>query len=294
MMTKRTATAADWIEAARPKTLPASAAPVLMGVGYAWGIAGHPVVGRSLLALLVALALQVGVNYANDYSDGIRGTDDEGARQGPQRLTGPGLAAPRTVLTVALGCFGVAALAGLVLVAISGTWFFLIIGALAIVAAWFYTGGRHPYGYIGGVAEVLVFVFFGLVATMGTIRTQVSALPGAAWAAAAGIGLLSCALLMVNNIRDIPGDREAGKMTLAARIGDTPARCVYIAYLLVAAALAVPTSIIVGIVAAVAGIALAVRLWQARTTPQLIGILRWTGYLTLAYGVAVGVAAVLR
>nr|WP_223875252.1 1,4-dihydroxy-2-naphthoate polyprenyltransferase [Nanchangia anserum] len=284
---------ADWIEAARPKTLPASAAPVMLGAGYAWAITGHPHIVASLLALLVALALQVGVNYANDYSDGIRGTDDVGARVGPQRLTGPGLASPRAVLTAAMVSFLVAAVAGFVLIALSGTWYFLVAGVCALLAAWFYTGGRHPYGYIGGIAEVLVFVFFGLVATLATTWTQVRILPGAEWAAAAGIGLLSCALLMVNNIRDIAGDTRAGKTTLAVRVGEVPARWMCVGYVVVAAVLAYPTSLAVAILTAGIGLVITRGIVTGATGPALIVTLRRIGFLTLFYGAGLAVAAVV-
>lgn len=280
-----------WIGAARPKTLPASAAPVLMGAGFAWGTSQGGSLGRTLLALTVALALQVGVNYANDYSDGIRGTDDADKRIGPPRLTGGGLAAPTAVLAAALASFAVAALAGAILVVISGAWWLGGVGVAAIVAAWFYTGGRHPYGYIGGIAEVLVFVFFGLVATLGTTWTQVPSLTWQEGAAASGIGLLSCALLMVNNIRDIPGDREVGKRTLAVRLGDRPARWVTAGYVAVAAVCAAPTSVVVAALTVVAG-AWAVRpiLGGARGR-DLIAALRSIGLVTLLYGAGLGIAA---
>lgn len=283
----RSARISDWIEAARPKTLPASAAPVLLGAGYAWGILGHTELGKTVLALLVALALQVGVNFANDYSDGVRGTDDA-RRVGPQRLTGAGLARPQTVRAAAFGAFVVAALAGIALVAWSGTWYFLLAGAAAFVAAWYYTGGRHPYGYIGGVAEVAVFVFFGLFATLGTTWTQVRALPGEEWAAAAGIGLLSCALLLVNNIRDIPGDRDAGKMTLAVRVGDRAARGLTLGCCLIAAALAIPTTPWGATAIALGGFVATLPLMRGARGLGLVAVLRSIGLLTLGYGVLLG------
>lgn len=282
-----------WIEAARPKTLPASLAPVLLGAAHAWAIVGHLNVARTLLALFVALALQVGVNYANDYSDGIRGTDDVGKRVGPQRLTGPGLAAPGAVLAAALASFALAALAGLALIAVSRAWYFLLIGVLAIVAAWYYTGGKHPYGYIGGVADLLVFCFFGLVATMGTIYTQVDHANVAAWSSAAGIGLLSCALLMVNNLRDLPGDRDSGKKTLAVRLGDNRARWVYYAYVCFGCLLAIPTSVVAAAILALAGFIIARPVGRGASGLELIRVLKHTGLLTLAYGVVVGAAAII-
>ena len=221
------ASVSDWIEGARLRTLPAAAAPVIVGSAAAHYLGGFSAV-RAALALLVALALQVGVNYANDYSDGIRGTDYN--RKGPARLPGGGLAKPKTVLAAALGSFAVAGVAGLALVAVSGTWWLIAAGAAAVMAAWFYTGGKHPYAYMGiGLSELMVFVFFGLLACVGTTWTQVQSAPWWLWMSASALGLLSVALLMANNIRDIPTDRESGKMTAAVRLGDRPSRSVFAA-----------------------------------------------------------------
>ena len=218
----------DWIEGARLRTLPAAIAPVLAGTGIAiWMGEGSYV--RAGLAAAIALLFQIGVNFSNDYSDGIRGTDD--VRTGPPRLTGGGKASPRTVKLAAFGCFGLGCLAGLVLVALSGTWWLIAVGALAVVAAWFYTGGKRPYGYMG-MGEIFVFIFFGLMATAGTTYTQALQVPWQAWLAACSIGFLACALLMVNNIRDIPTDAVTGKHTQAVRLGDTKARLAYDAMLL--------------------------------------------------------------
>ncbi len=217
------ATAQDWIEGARLRTLAAGASPVIAGTGIAlWTGSGS--FGRFLLATVVALALQIGSNYSNDYSDGIRGTDDN--RTGPPRLTGGGKASPATVKRVAFGFYGIAAVAGLALVALCGQWWLLLPGALAVLAAWFYTGGSRPYGYMG-LGEVFVFVFFGLMAGAGTVYTQALAVSWQGWWMAASVGLIACAVLMANNIRDIPTDIRAGKMTLAARLGDTKARLAY-------------------------------------------------------------------
>ncbi|QWW19300.1 1,4-dihydroxy-2-naphthoate polyprenyltransferase [Schaalia sp. 19OD2882] len=213
----RPSVAAAWVEGARLRTLPAAAAPVLVGTAAAVNL-GTWAPGRAALALVVALALQVGVNYSNDYSDGIRGTDED--RVGPPRLTGGGLVPPKVVLAAALGCFAVAGLAGLALLWLSGQWWLAVAGVAAVVAAWFYTGGRTPYGYMGiGVSELMVFVFFGLMACVGTTWTQVPQAPWWLWVAASSLGLLSVAMLMVNNIRDIDTDAVAGKRTLAVRLG---------------------------------------------------------------------------
>jgi 1,4-dihydroxy-2-naphthoate octaprenyltransferase len=218
-----------WIVGARPKTLPAAIVPVAVGLAAA---AGSPDVRWWLgaPALVVSLALQVGVNYANDYSDGIRGTDEQ--RVGPLRLVGSGLVAPRKVKMAAFAAFGVAAVAGLVIAVATSPWL-LAVGVVAIAAAWFYTGGKNPYGYIG-LGEVFVFVFFGLVATVGSTFAVSEQLPSLAWLASVPVGCLACALLVVNNLRDIPTDVDAGKKTLAVRLGDPRTRSLYMVLCVVA------------------------------------------------------------
>ena len=218
-----------WIVGARPKTLPAAIVPVAVGLAAA---AGSPDVRWWLgaPALVVSLALQVGVNYANDYSDGIRGTDEQ--RVGPLRLVGSGLVAPRKVKIAAFAAFGVAAVAGLVIALTTSPWL-LVVGVAAIAAAWFYTGGKNPYGYIG-LGEVFVFVFFGLVATVGSTFAVSEQLPSLAWLASVPVGCLACALLVVNNLRDIPTDVIAGKKTLAVRLGDPRTRSLYMSLCVVA------------------------------------------------------------
>ncbi len=191
--------------------------PVLIGSGVAFGY-GRFVWWRAVLALVVALALQVGVNYANDYSDGVRGSDAK--RVGPVRLVAAGLAPPRQVLAAAFGCFAVAGLAGLALAAVT-SWWLLLAGAACVAAAWFYTGGPRPYGY-RGLGEVFVFLFFGVVAVVGTAYVQMRGLSWLGLAASVPAGLLACALLMVNNLRDIRTDLVAGKRTLAVMLGDAP------------------------------------------------------------------------
>lgn len=213
------ATPQDWLAAARPHTWPNAFAPVIVGTGAAvWQHGAHP--GRAFLALLVAWALIIGVNFANDYSDGIRGTDRD--RTGPTRITAQGLARPRDVKKAAFLAFGFAGLAG-ILLSLWSAWWLILVGALCILAAWFYTGGKNPYGY-RGLGEVAVFVFFGLVAVLGTEYTQAHAISWVGLAGAVGIGAISASVNLANNIRDIPSDRAAGKITLAVRLGDQAAR----------------------------------------------------------------------
>ncbi|HZA02964.1 MAG TPA: 1,4-dihydroxy-2-naphthoate polyprenyltransferase [Propionibacteriaceae bacterium] len=217
------ATPAQWVAGARPRTLPAAISPVVAGSGLAiFAGAFRPL--AALLALVVSLALQVGVNYANDYSDGIRGTDAN--RVGPLRLVGARLAAPAAVKRAALASFAVAGLAGLGLVVITGQWWLLAVGVACVLAAWYYTGGRHPYGY-RGLGEVFVFVFFGLVAVGGTAYVQVGRVSLPAVVTGVAIGALACAILVANNLRDIAGDTRAGKRTLATRLGPNGTRLLY-------------------------------------------------------------------
>jgi len=218
------ATSQQWLAGARPRTLPAALSPVLVGTGLA-SVQDSVVWTRALLALIVAIALQVGVNYANDYSDGIRGTDD--VRVGPIRLVGQRLAAPAQVRNAAFAAFGVAAVAGLTLVVLTGAWWLLGVGAAAIAAAWFYTGGPSPYGY-AGLGELFVLVFFGFVAVCGTSFVQTGSLGALDYWCALAVGLYAVAILIVNNLRDIPGDTESGKRTLAVRLGDATTRKLYI------------------------------------------------------------------
>ncbi|HEX2809918.1 MAG TPA: 1,4-dihydroxy-2-naphthoate polyprenyltransferase [Kineosporiaceae bacterium] len=284
------ATATQWISGARPRTLPAALAPVLVGTGAAAGLdAARP--GRALTALFVSLALQVGVNYANDYSDGIRGTDDD--RVGPFRLTGSGAAAPVTVKRAAFGCFGLAALAGLGLVAVSGTWWLVTVGAASILAAWFYTGGRRPYGY-AGLGEVFVFVFFGLVAVLGTTYTQALRLSAASVAGAVGIGVLACALLVANNLRDVQTDAVAGKHTLAVRIGALGTRRLYTGLLAVAFVAGAAIGVhhrwaLLAFGALPAAIPPLRGVLSGATGRELLPVLRDTGRLELIYAVLLGI-----
>ncbi len=284
----------NWVAGARPRTLPAAIVPVVVGSGVAVGY-GKFSLWRAALALLVAMALQVGVNYANDYSDGVRGTDE--VRVGPVRLVGSGLARPRHVLGAAIACFALACAAGLVLAAAS-SWWLLLVGAAAVAAAWFYTGGSRPYGY-RALGEVSVFVFFGLAAVAGTAYVQMRSLSWLPWAAAAAIGLLACALLVINNLRDIPTDSATGKRTVAVVLGDHRTRVLYTGCILVPFGVAVvlaparPLSLL-----ALAALPLAsapVRQVRAGTTGRgLIVALGQTGRLELAYGVLLTIGLAVR
>ena len=221
----------QWVEGARPRTLPAAVAPVVAATGVAAYEGGADVL-LALLALVVALALQVGVNFANDYSDGIRGTDAD--RVGPLRLVGSGLARPTSVRAAAFASFGVAAVAGLVVVLLTGHWWLLAVGAASVLAAWYYTGGRRPYGY-RGLGEVFVFVFFGLVAVGGTGYVQTGRLTVALLLTGVWVGALTTAILVANNQRDLRGDAATGKLTLATRLGDRRTRSFYVALVSVGA-----------------------------------------------------------
>jgi 1,4-dihydroxy-2-naphthoate octaprenyltransferase len=265
--------------------LPAAVVPVVVGSGVAFGY-GRFSAWRAVLALVVALALQIGVNFANDYSDGIRGTDE--VRVGPLRLVGSRLVAPRRVLAAALACFGVAGVAGLVLAAVT-SWWLLLVGVAAVAAAWFYTGGSRPYGY-RALGELSVFLFFGLAAVAGTAYVQMRTLPWLLWAAAAAVGLLACALLVINNLRDIPSDAEAGKRTLAVVLGDQRTRLLYVACMLVpfcvALALAPARPLSLLALAALPFAFTPVRqVRDGATGRSLIIALGQTGRLQLAFGV---------
>jgi 1,4-dihydroxy-2-naphthoate octaprenyltransferase len=282
-----------WVLGARLRTLPASVAPVLVGTAVA-ASQGHVVVWRAAAALVVALAVQVGTNYANDYSDGVRGTDD--GRVGPLRLVASGLARPQQVKAAALASFGVAGVAGLALAAATSPWL-LAVGAACLAAGWLYTGGPKPYGYHGW-GEVSVFVFFGLVAVVGSAYVHLERITLLAVLAAVPVGLLATALLVVNNLRDIPTDLVAGKRTLAVRLGDDATRALYSALLLA------PFAAVVGLAVArpwallaLAALPLTLRPLRAVSSraagPLLIPVLVRTGQVQLVFAVllAVGLAA---
>ena len=292
MTDPRRAGLSEWIEGARPRTLPAAIAPVLAGTGAA-ALDDGVVWWKALLALGVSLSLQIGVNYANDYSDGIRGTDDD--RVGPLRLVGSGLASPASVRLAAFAFLGLGAALGLALAATT-TWWLLLVGAIAIGAAWTYTGGSNPYGY-RALGEVSVFLFFGLVAVVGTTYVQLERVTWPSVAAAVGVGALACAILVANNLRDIPTDTTTGKRTLAVVLGDARSRifyaglCVVAVGAVAACAFATPWALL-----GLLGLPLVIR--SARTVTSggsgqaLIPVLRDTGLaeLALAAGLAVGLA----
>ena len=281
------ATLRDWIGGARLRTIPLAIAPVALGTATAYGLGDgewHWV--RALLCLAVAVALQVGVNFANDYSDGVRGTDKR--RVGPPRLTASGAAKPRTVLTVALVFFALAAVAGVVLVVLTQQYVLLAVGAVCIIAAWFYTGGKKPYGYYG-LGELFVFVFFGLVATVGTTFVQVLAVPQEAWFGAVGAGLLACAVLLANNLRDIDQDRTAHKRTLTVLIGRRWTRVLFTVFVLapflISSYLALFYPIAwLALLALLAALPAILIVWTYRLPRELVVALSLTSLTSVAYG----------
>ena len=326
------ATTGQWVQGARPRTLPAAIAPVLVGTAIAWSylapilrlnldnggwftyepsaaivaafklakddaaITPKDFITRALLALVVALALQVGVNYANDYSDGIRGTDE--VRVGPVRLVGQRLASPKAVKRAAFGSFIVAAIAGLSLVLITEAWWLLLVGAAAILAAWFYTGGPRPYGY-AGLGELFVFVFFGLVAVTGTTYVQTLMTSWRAVVSGVAIGALSVAILLANNLRDIPSDAVSGKRTLAVRMGDGSTRAAY--SLAIATPYVAAAGIAIGGItwALLAFVSLPLAIKPTRIVRSgaigrdLIPVLAGTGLLLLGYALALSAGFVM-
>lgn len=288
------ATAAQWIDGARPRTLPAAVAPVVVGTAAAMAVEAHDL-GLALLALVVSLSLQIAVNYANDYSDGVRGTDAD--RAGPARLVGGGRAKAENVKLAAFAFFFLAALAGLALIALSGAWLLLLFGGAAIIAAWRYTGGDNPYGY-RGLGEVYVFVFFGLFATLGTLWTQAGVLTLTGVLGAVGVGVIASAILVANNLRDIPTDIEHDKRTLAVRLGDGRTRVLYLVLIVVSVLCVVGTAVVYPI-ALLALLALGI-LWRplqalraGATGRDLIPLLAGTGVYELVYAVLLGVGIVL-
>jgi 1,4-dihydroxy-2-naphthoate octaprenyltransferase len=284
-------TPAQWLAGARPRTLPAACSPVIAGTGLAVFEQGFSWVA-AVLALVVSLALQVGVNYANDYSDGIRGADTE--RVGPLRLVGSGLASPPLVKRAAFVSFGIAGLAGLALVILTRQWWLLAVGVACVLAAWYYTGGKRPYGY-AGLGEVFVFIFFGLVAVCGTTYVQVGTISLATLLTGVWVGALACAILVTNNLRDIRGDAQVGKRTLATRLGDAGTRVLYVILVALSALLIITVALLTTwwALLGLAGLLLiipAVRIvLSGGTGPTLIGVLKATGLAELVS--AIGFAA---
>ena len=287
------ASLAQWVAGARPRTLPNAVAPVIAGTGAAAWLHGA-VWWKAVLALAVSICLIVGVNYANDYSDGIRGTDDE--RAGPLRLVGSKLAAPGSVLTAAVISLVLAAIAGLTLSLLSAPWL-IAVGAAGIAAAWGYTGGSRPYGY-AGFGEVAVFVFFGLVAVLGTQYTQALRIDLVGVTLAVATGALSSAVLVANNLRDIPTDAVTGKITLAVRIGDARTRMLYQGLLVLAGALTLVLMMAtpwcaVGLIAVPAAVRAAGPVRRGQGGREWIPVLRDTGLTMLVWSIAVATALTL-
>jgi 1,4-dihydroxy-2-naphthoate polyprenyltransferase len=288
------ATPGEWLAGARPRTLPAAVSPVVAGTGVA-AYVDEAVWWKALLALVVSLALQVAVNYANDYSDGIRGTDAD--RVGPMRLVGSGAATAGAVKRAAFLAFGVAGLAGLVLAASTG-WWLVAVGLVCVLAAWFYTGGSRPYGYLG-LGEVMVFVFFGLVAVVGTAYVQTESFELPALYAATGVGALACALLVVNNLRDIPTDTVSGKRTLAVLLGADRTRALYLLLVLAAAVACVAVAAsttwwaLIGLGFLVPALRGLRTVMSGAVGPALVPVLQSTGLAELAWAVLVAVPLLL-
>lgn len=288
------ATRNEWIDGARPRTLPAAVAPVLVGTAIAeFEGSFRPFI--ALLALVVSLALQIGVNYANDYSDGIRGTDEN--RIGPVRLVGQKLATPQVVKRAAIIAFGVSALAGLGMVLLSQVWLLIPIGLAAIASAWFYTGGSKPYGY-AGYGELFVFVFFGLVAVAGTSASQTGQVTILALLGGVACGAFSTAILVANNLRDIPTDKLTGKRTLAVRLGDAKTRELYRACILLGFFMPLamnfsetgPESAFIGLFAILSARRPLQAVRSGATGPDLIPVLADTARMLLLFSGMISVA----
>lgn len=284
-----------WITGARPRTLPAAVAPVLVGAASVFiDTTSERAWRTSLLALVVSLSLQIAVNYANDYSDGVRGTDLQ--RIGPMRLVGSGAKKPVEVKRAAFLAFGVAALFGLIL-AVMTSWWLLVVGVACIAAGWFYTGGSKPYGYYG-FGELFVFVFFGVVATTGTTYVIIQKVTRTSIVASITVGCLACALLVVNNLRDIPGDTVAGKKTLAVRLGDRQTRRMYFALIAISAAAIVliavahPTSLI-GLIGLLVALPAIRKVSKGAVGKDLIDVLGITGRTQIATALALSIGLFL-
>ena len=289
----RVTSASEWLAGARPRTLPAAVVRVLVGTAVAYA-GGKVTWWHSVLALVVALGIQIGTNYANDYADGVRGTDAE--RLGPVRLVAAGIATPRSVKAASFCAFGVAGVAGLVLALATTPWL-LVVGAARFAAGWFYSAGPRPYGY-AGFGEIFVFVFFGLVAVIGTAYLSLGRITALAVVAAVPVGLLATALLVVNNLRDIDTDRRAGKNTLAVRIGAVVTRWLYATCVMSAFALVVVIAFwrpvaLVALLAVVPALPPVRRVLGGAEGRDLITALAGTGMLQLAFGALLALGIVL-
>ena len=284
----------DWITGARVRTLPLAVAPVFLGSALAGSIDRFDFT-LATLALLVALLLQIGVNYANDYSDGIRGTDT--GRVGPLRLTASGLALPEDVKRAAFITFGVAMLAGLGIVVLSGQWWLIAVGAACVLAAWYYTGGNSPYGY-SGLGEVAVFIFFGLVATVGTNFVQTGFIDPLAVLLGSSLGLYASAVLLVNNIRDLETDRASGKRTLAVKLGEKPSKTLFLLLLWLPVlinlllVLIYPATLL-GMLNLLLLLPVTLIIMESKNPGELITALKLTSLAGLGYGVLVGLGVFL-
>ncbi|MDR9443981.1 MAG: 1,4-dihydroxy-2-naphthoate polyprenyltransferase [Microbacteriaceae bacterium] len=284
------ASISNWVSGARVRTLPLAFSPVILGSAIASSIDGFdPLI--AFLALLVAVFLQLGVNYSNDYSDGVRGTDDY--RLGPQRLTGSGTVEPKKVLYVAFGFFALAAFSGLVIVLLTAQWWLLLIGVLAILAAWYYTGGKDPYGY-AGLGELSVFIFFGPVATVGTSFAQTLVFQADALIAGIGLGLFAAAVLVTNNIRDIETDKQAGKRTLAVFMGSKASKVFYLVLIWIPMVITLPFVVIypatiISWLVLLLVIPLSLLVPTAKKPKELITGLKLTSYASVAWAVTLSI-----
>ena len=284
------ASISNWVSGARVRTLPLAFSPVILGSAIASSIDGFdPLI--AFLALLVAVFLQLGVNYSNDYSDGVRGTDDY--RLGPQRLTGSGTVEPKKVLYVAFGFFALAAFSGLVIVLLTAQWWLILIGVLAILAAWYYTGGKDPYGY-AGLGELSVFIFFGPVATVGTSFAQTLVFQPDALIAGIGLGLFAAAVLVTNNIRDIETDKQAGKRTLAVFMGSKASKVFYLVLIWIPMVITLPFVVIypatiISWLVLLLVIPLSLLVPTAKKPKELITGLKLTSYASVAWAVTLSI-----
>ena len=285
--------AAVWMRGARLRTIPLAFGPVLLGSASAWHAGAFDALLASL-ALVVAVSLQIGVNYANDYSDGIRGTDDY--RVGPARLTGSGQVEAWLVKRAAMVSFGVAILAGIVIIAVAGMWWLVFVGALSLWAAWTYTGGTNPYGY-RGLGEVVVFIFFGPVATAGTAYVQVGAVVIESLVTGSGMGFFAAAVLLINNLRDLPADKKVGKNTLSVRIGGLASRTLITSFLVLPFLLLgfllreFPLSIWV-LATGIGAVAGGLQVWSTRGPAPLVSALHIISSVTLVYATLLSAAVI--